>query len=141
MFERMNKSLLFIAFAAAAQVLACSGSDGEIQVTASKSPLTANPNDALFDIDVKDASGDGYDLTGITVKAKPDGKDAFDVSCTPKDTNGNKKLDKGESLTCVEGATNVLGPDLGGTDVEIELHAKVDGDDTLVGKATWTPAK
>jgi hypothetical protein len=57
------------------------------------------------------------------------------VACSGEDG----KLDNGETIACSEGGTNVLDATLGGTQVEVELYEKVDGKDTKVGSATWTP--
>ncbi len=117
----------------------CSGQDGEISVASKATPPTDAAGDALFDLKVDDARDDGYDLQGIAVKATPDGKEAVTLVCTPADTNTNGKLDVGESLSCAEGATNVIGKDAVGTEIEVELFATVDGAETKVGSATWTP--
>lgn len=140
----MSKSLLLplsFVLSLSATLLACSSGDGEITVEPSKTPLTDNGSDPAVTVTVKEAPADGYALDKLSVKAIPDGKDAVDLSCTPNDVNNNQKLDTGDTVTCNEGTTNALGADLAGKDIEIELHAVVDGDDTLVGKATWTAAK
>ncbi|MFO0738403.1 MAG: hypothetical protein U0270_21090 [Labilithrix sp.] len=118
----------------------CSSGDGEITVEGSKTPLTDNANDDAVTVTVKDAPEEGYPLEKIVVKAKAPDKDAIDLACTTNDVNTNQKLDKGDTLSCKEGETNVLGADLAGKEIEIELHATVDGEDTLVGGATWTAA-
>jgi hypothetical protein len=120
-------------------VAACSGNDGSISVTPAASTLTANGADSLFTIKLDDGSSDGYSFDVLTTKVTPDGKDAIVVACALVDTNGNGKLDKAETLTCTEGKDNVLGPDLVGKEIAVELFAKIDGKDQRVGDATWTP--
>lgn len=141
----MNKTFCAVILSSFAFSLAlitgCSSGDGEITVEGAKTPLTESPNDALFTVKVEEAPEEGYALDGITVKTLRDGKDAVNVSCSTADANTNQKLDKGDTLTCTEGATNILGTDAAGTEIEVELYAKVDGSDTLVGKGTWTPTK
>ncbi|MBX3232218.1 MAG: hypothetical protein KIT84_19110 [Labilithrix sp.] len=137
----MTKTVFFALLASFALVTGCSAGDGEITVEAATTPPTDNPNDALFTVKVDDAPEEGYALDGLTVKALRDGKDALTVSCTTTDANSNAKLDKGDSLVCTEGATNVLGADAAGTEIEVELYAKVDDEEKLVGAATWTAAK
>lgn len=137
----MNKIFCSAILASFALLAGCSSGDGEITVEGAKTPLTESPNDALFTVKVDDAPEEGYALDGITVKALRDGKDAVNVACSTADANTNQKLDKGDTLSCTEGATNILGADAAGTEIEVELYAKVDGEDTLVGKGTWTPTK
>lgn len=137
----MTKNLFFALLASFALLAGCSSGDGEITVEAAKTPLTESPNDALFTMKVVETPDEGYALDGITVKATREGKDAVTISCTTADANTNQKLDTGDTLTCTEGATNVLGADAAGTEIDVELYAKVDGKDTLVGEATWTAAK
>lgn len=137
----MTKSYFISLLALSAALFAgCSSGDGEITVEGSKTPLTDNPNDDAVTVTVKDAPETGYALDKITVKATAPDKEAINLACTANDVNANKLLDKGDTIACKEGGTNDLGADLAGKDVEIELHADVDGTDTLVGKATWTPA-
>lgn len=50
----------------------------------------------------------------------------------------NQKLDKGDTLSCVEPADNRLGPDLAGKEVDVELFAKIDGEEESVGDATYS---
>lgn len=143
----MSKSLLLLvsqvvlSVSMVTLVPGCSSGDGEITVDPPKTPLTDSANDPAVTVTVKEAPTDGYALDKLTVKAIPDGKDAIDLACTANDVNNDQKLDTGDTLACTEGATNVLGADLAGQEIEIELHATVDGEDTLVGKATWTAAK
>jgi len=143
MVSLMNKSLFFSLFASlltTSFLIGCSGSDGEITVEAAKTPLTDNGSDDAFTVTVKDAPEEGYAIDKITVKAKAEDKDAVDMTCTPNDANTNQKLDKGETVACKEGATNALGADLAGKEITVEVHAQVEGEDTLVGEATWTAA-
>lgn len=133
------RSIVILAACLALSVVGCSGSDGEISVASKATPPTDAGGDALFDVKVDDARDDGYDLKGLAVKATPDGKEAVTLTCTPADTNTNGKLDKGESLSCAEGATNAIGKDAVGTEIEVQLFATVDGEETKVGSATWKP--
>jgi hypothetical protein len=123
----------------ALSAVGCGGSDGEISVASKPTPPTDAAGDALFDVKVDDARDDGYDLKGLVVKATPDGKDAVPLTCTPADTNANGKLDKGESLSCAEGATNVFGKDAVGKEIDVELFATIESKETKVGAATWKP--
>lgn len=135
----MTKLFISLFALSAAVLVGCSSGEGEITVDGSKAPLTDNPNDDAVTVTVKDAPDTGYALDKISVKAKAPDKEAIDLSCTTNDVNANKLLDKGDTIACKEGAANDLGADLAGKDVSIELHAQVDGEDELVGEATWTP--
>jgi hypothetical protein len=136
----MTKHFISLFAVSAALLAGCSSGDGEITVDGAKTPLTDNPNDDAVTVTVKDAPDTGYALDKVTVKAKAPDKEAIDLSCTTNDLNANKLLDKGDTIACKEGAANDLGADLAGKDIDIELHAQVDGEDKLVGEATWTPA-
>lgn len=137
----MTKSYFISLLAVSVALLAgCSSGDGEITVEGSKTPLTDNPNDDAVTITVKEAPEEGYPLDKITVKAKAPDQDAVDLSCTTNDANTNQKLDKGDTVSCKEGETNALGAGLAGKEIDVELHAEVDGEDTLIGEATWTAA-
>lgn len=129
------------ALALVATITGCSSGDGEIAIDAATTPLTAEGDDQLFTIRLVDAREDGYALDGLVVKALPDGKEAVVLSCTPSDTNGNQKLEKGETVTCSEGSSNQLGPDLAGEEIDVELYARIDDEEQKVGAATWTVAK
>lgn len=126
--------LLAVAF-----VAGCSGNDGAISLDTSTGALTDKPNDYLFTIKVDDARSDGYALDKLTVKATISGKDAVTLVCPAKDANANQKLDKGDTLACSEGATNVFDASIVGKDATVELYATIDGKDERVGDATWTP--
>ncbi len=119
----------------------CSSSDGEISVTPATTPLTANGGDALFTVKVVEAAEEGYALEGLVVKITPEGKSEIKPVCTPNDVNGNKKLDKDESVTCVESSTNELDADLAGKEIKVELFAKVDDEEKRIGESSWTVAK
>lgn len=119
----------------------CSGGDGEIAVDGATSPLTAEGNDKLFTIRVLDARDGGYALDSLTVKVLVEDKEPVTVTCTTGDKNGSGTLDKDDTLDCTEPAANQFGADLAGKDIDVELDAKIDGEDTKVGTATWTPAK
>lgn len=121
-------------------LVGCSGEDGEIAVDAAATPLTAQGNDKLFTIRVVEAREGGYAVDGLTAKVIIDDKTTA-VICTAHDTNANGMLETNDTLECVEAADNQLGPDLAGKEIDVELHAKVDGEDETVGSATWTPAK
>lgn len=135
----MHRSFLALALVVSAALAACSGDDGAISVTPSQSTLTDKGNDSLFTVKLDDGRSDGYEMSVLTMKVSPDGKGPFTVSCSLVDTNGNGKLDKNETLTCVEGADNVLGADLVGKSIPVELDAKIDNEDKKVGETTWTP--
>lgn len=122
-------------------VAACSSSDGEVALDAATTPLTDQGNDTLFTVRIVDARADGYALDAISVKLIRANKDPLTLACTAADQNANQKIDAGDSLACAEGATNELGADLGGEELDVEVYAKIDGTDTLVGKASWTVAK
>ena len=133
--------LFFAAAVSVSALVGCSGGDGEIAVDAATTPLTAEGNDKLFTIRVLEAREGGYALEGLVVKAIIDGKDPLIVSCSPLDANGNSALDKDEKLECAETATNQLDATVAGQAIDVELYAKVDGEETKVGSAAWTPAK
>jgi hypothetical protein len=139
--RRLALALLFAVATSFAALTGCSSSDGEISVQTASSPLTAEGNDKLFTIKIVQARDGGYALDGLVVKATPDGKDAITVACTPNDTNGNKALDKDETLDCSEAATNQFDTTLAGTDVDVVLYAQIDNEQKEVGSATWTPPK
>lgn len=136
----MTKTFISLVALSLALVAGCSSGDGEITVEAAKAPLTDNGNDDAVTVTVKDAPEAGYPLDKITVKAKAPDKEAVDLACTATDVNANAKLDTGDTIACKEGATNAFGADLAGKDIDVELHATVDGEDKLVGEATWTAA-
>ena len=138
----MKLSRFFFAAAVSiAALVGCSGGDGEIAVEAAATPLTAEGNDKLFTIKIVEGREDGYPLEGLVVKAIVDGKEPLTVSCSPADANGNKALDKDETLECTETATNQLDATVAGQEIDVELYAQIDGAETKVGSATWTPAK
>ncbi|OJY28051.1 MAG: hypothetical protein BGO98_21060 [Myxococcales bacterium 68-20] len=138
----MKLSSAFFAAALALSTLAgCSGSDGEIAVDAASSPLTSEGNDKLFTLRIVDAREGGYPLEGLVVKVTVDGGEPLTVSYEATDTNGNGVLDKDESLECIESAENQLDASVAGKELEVELYAKIDGEETKVGSSTWTPAK
>jgi hypothetical protein len=118
----------------------CSGSDGEINVEAASAALTDKGQDSLFTIKVVAARDDGYSLEGLVVKATPEDKDAIVVACNANDANGNKTLDKDESLGCAEGAENQFDATLAGKEIKVELFAQIDGKEERVGESTWKPA-
>jgi lipopolysaccharide export system protein LptA len=138
----MNKTFFATMALVSTSLLAgCSGSDGEIKIEAGTSALTDKGKDALFTIEVTAAREGGYDLEGLAVKATLEGKDAVTLVCSANDANTNKKLDKGEKLTCTEGETNAFDATTVGKAVTVELTAKIDAKDTRIGEAIWTPAK
>lgn len=137
----MKRSILFT-LCLAMFAAACSGNDGEIKVAAASAPLTDKGSDSLFTIEVVDASSDGYATDKIRVHVTPpDGKPDADVVCTLDDVNKNQKLDKGDKLSCAEGADNKLDATLAGLEVTVELFATVDAKEKRVGDGTWKPAK
>ncbi|MDF2698377.1 MAG: hypothetical protein K0S65_6761, partial [Labilithrix sp.] len=101
----------------------------------------AEGNDKLFTVRVVAAREGGYALEGLVVKAILDGKDPVKLACSATDTNGNGKLDKDEKLECSEPAENQLDASLAGKEIDVELYAQIDGEETKVGGATWTPPK
>lgn len=117
----------------------CSGNDGQIEVDSSGAALTDKGGDSLFTIKLTDARSEGYALDGLRVKVTPSGKDGVDVTFAVDDVDANGKLDKGDTLTCTEPSSNVLGADAAGKDAEVELFATIDGKEERVGDATWTP--
>jgi hypothetical protein len=136
------KSFTFVSVLAfGLSAAACSGNDGEIKVEPATAPLTDKGSDALFTVSVVAARVDGYAPDSFRVKVTPDGEDAIDVVCTFGDANTNKKLDKGDTLTCVEGAENKLDVKLAGAEVKVELFAKIDDEEERIGDTTWTPPK
>jgi hypothetical protein len=138
---KLSLSLAFATLAALATLTACSGSDGGIEVDAAQTPLTTAGTDALFTIRLVDARSDGYALAGLVVKATPEDKDALVIAgCQPNDANNNGKLEKGETVVCTEGGTNILDAALSGKEVEVELFATIEGEEEKIGDATWTPA-
>ena len=46
-------------------------------------------------------------------------------------------FDKGDTLTCTEPAENKLGTDLAGKEIEVELFAKIDGEDERIGDGSY----
>lgn len=131
---------LVLAFTAAL-LAGCSSGEGEITAEGSKTPLTDGGGDDAVTVTVKDAPSDGYALDKVRVRAKPaDGDATFDLACTTTDANNSGLLDTGDRLACKEGTSNDLGASLAGKDIKVELHAEVDGEDVLVGEATWTAA-
>ena len=120
---------------------ACSGNDGEIELAAAAAPLTDKGSDALFTIEIVKARDGGYASDTVKVKVTPDGKDAFEVSCSVTDVNANKTLDVGDKVVCLEPADNKLGADIAGKKANVELFASIDGSEERIGDATWTPAK
>lgn len=138
----MKRLLLCLGAAVAIGALTgCSGDDGEIELTAATAPLTANGNDVLFTLRIVEAREGGYAPDGLTVKVIADDAEPLTVTCTHEDANTNAKLDANDKLACTETATNQLGVELAGKELDVELYAKVDGEETKVGSATWTPAK
>ena len=135
----LTASALTIALALSAA--ACSGNDGEIKLDAAAAPLTDKGSDALFTIEIVKARDGGYASDTIKVKVTPDGKDAFEVSCSVTDVNANKTLDVGDKVVCLEPADNKLGADIAGKKANVELFASIDGSEERIGDATWTPAK
>lgn len=137
----MKLGSVLVSFVAAVVVAGCSGNDGKIEVESAGATLTDKGGDSLFTIKLVEARDEGYALDGLRVKVKPDGKDAVDVTCTVNDLNTNNKLDKGDTMSCAEPATNAFGADVAGKEAEVELYAKIDGSEERVGDATWTAPK
>jgi hypothetical protein len=134
----MHRSLIGLVFSSIVGLAACSGNDGKISVASSDAALTDNGADKLFTVKLED--GDGYDIKTLVVKATPEDKDAKALVITVHDTNGNGKLEKDETIDCIEGQSNDFGKDLAGKEVKVELFATIDGKaDERVGDATWTP--
>jgi len=134
----MHRSLIALALASFAALTGCSGNDGKISVASSDAALTDSPADKLFTVKLEE--GNTYDIKTLVVKVTPSGKDAIEVTITANDTNNNGVLEAGETVDCIEGATNDFGKDLSGKDVKVELFATIDGkSDERVGDATWTP--
>jgi hypothetical protein len=119
-------------------LVGCSSSDGEIEVTSASTPLSEKGGDQLFTIKLVDAAVDGYALETLVVKITPEGKSELKPTCTPNDANGNKKLEKNETVTCVENSTNELDASIAGKPVKVVLFAKIDGEEKEIGEATWT---
>lgn len=136
----MKKFLGLVALTVmSASVLACSSGEGKVEIDSAKTALTEQANDKLFTVKIVEARPEGYALEAMSVKILLDGKDPITLtSCTVTDANTNAKVDKDDKLECVEGSTNLLGPDLAGKEIEVEVYAKVDGSDELVGAADWT---
>ncbi len=118
---------------------ACSSNDGEITVESRAEPLTSGPGDPLFTLTLADAASEGYAVSDLVVKATPEDKSAVTLVCNVNDTNGNARLDAQETMSCAEGANNDFGPELAGKAVEVELFAKIDGEEERIGDADWTP--
>ena len=119
---------------------ACSGNDGEIKLESATAPLTSSGNDVVFTIDVVESRDEGYDPEAFRVRVTPEGKDTLDVACAFNDVNANKRLDKGDKLTCSEGPENELDAQIAGKEAKVELFATIDGSEERIGDATWTPA-
>lgn len=117
----------------------CSSADGAISVEPATTSLTDKANDALFTVKLDEAREGGYALEGLAVKVKIDDGDTITSTCVPNDTNTNKRLDQGETLSCSEGATNVFDAKSVGKEGTVQLFAKIDDKEELVGDATWTP--
>jgi hypothetical protein len=139
----MMKLLGFAALAFATSLMACSdGGEGKVEIEAAKTALTDQGKDKLFTVKIVEAPADGYGLEAMSVKVLIEGKEPITLSsCTALDANTNTKIDKDDKLECAEGEANVLGVDLAGKELEVEVYAKVDGNDKLVGKADWTVFK
>lgn len=137
----MKLGSVLVSLALALVVGGCSGNDGKIEVESAGAALTDKGGDSLFTIKLVEAREGGYELEGLRVKVKPDGKDAIDALCTVNDVNANKKLDKGDTMSCAEPAANALGPDVAGKEADVELFAKIDGSEERVGDASWTAPK
>ena len=126
-----------LALGCAAALVGCSGNDGKIEVESASAALTNQGNDSLFTIKLVEARDDGYAFEGVHVKVTPDEKDTVDLSCTINDFNTNKKLDKGDTVTCTEPSENKFGTDLAGKEIEVELYAKIDGEDERIGDGAY----
>jgi hypothetical protein len=133
----MKLGFALVAMVAVAGLVGCSGNDGKIEVESASSALTDQGGDSLFTIKLVEARDEGYAFDGVHVKVTPEDKDAIDLNCTINDLNTNKKLDKGDTLTCVEPAENKLGKDLAGKEIDVELFVKIDGDEERVGDASY----
>jgi hypothetical protein len=141
--HRSRSSHPFAPVLAAAALLTtiagCSGEDGEIAIEAAPSPLTTGTTDALFTIKV--VSARAYPLDGLVVKAVVDGNAPLTLTCVTADVDADEKLGKNDSLTCAETGTNQFDAAVAGKEVDIELYARVDGEELKVGSAPWVPAK
>jgi hypothetical protein len=118
-------------------LVGCSGNDGKIELESTASALTDQGNDTLFTIKLVEAREEGYLFEGVKVKVTPEDKETIDVTCKINDLNSNSKLDKGDTLSCVEPTENKLGKEIAGKEVEVELFARVDGAEERVGDATY----
>jgi hypothetical protein len=115
---------------------ACGGSEAEVKLEPASAALTDKGEDALFTLEFEGAPEKGYEA--VTVKALIDGK-ATDLTCNLSDANSNKVVDKGDKLSCVEGKENAFDSKLAGKSIHVELYAKVDGKETRIADAVWTP--
>ena len=135
----MKLIALSLSFAMGGLAVGCSDSDGAISLDGTGSTLTDKGDDFLFTVKVDQARTDGYALPGLAVKIKPKNGEPVTVTCTPKDANANLHLDQGEGLSCTEGAANLFDAKSIGKEATVQLFAKVDDKQELVGEATWTP--
>lgn len=137
----MKRFTSILVLAIALSTAACSGNDGEIKLESATGPLTDKGGDATFTIDVVESREEGYAPDAFRVRVTPEGQEILDVSCAFDDVNANKRLDKGDKLTCSEGPENKLDAQIAGKEAKVELFAKIDGSEERIGDATWTPAK
>jgi len=142
--NRFPSSLALAALVAAslAAGAGCSilGDEADVTVQASDAALTDKGSDKLFTLTLSDAPK-AYDAEKILVRASADGVADKTLVITFGDKNGDGKLDKDETIDCVEPAENAFGPSIVGKEVKVVVLYTGDGSEKEIANATWTPAK
>lgn len=134
-------ALSAIVFASFVALGACKSGSAELAITASGSPLTDQGADALFTVAIVDAPEEGWEGSSVKVRVTPPDAPAIDASCTVEDVNANQKVDAGDRLVCVEGASNQLGAALAGKEMSVEVLATKEGKEETIGEGVWTAPK
>lgn len=142
--NRFSSTLSLAALLAASLVggTGCSilGDEADVTVQSSDAALTDKGSDKLFTLTVSDAP-QAYESEKILVRASADGVADKTLVLAFGDTNADKKLDKGETIECVEPAADAFGPSMVGKEVKVVVIYTGDGTEKEIAKATWTPAK
>ena len=126
---------------------ACSGpsepSSGleKVELTAADAPeaLTDKAKDKLFRLTLTKSSK-SYALVDISVDVGFPGGTRTAVEWTHEDTNGDGKLDPGESLLCTEPLVNLWDPtNAVGKTATVSFAEKRNGTFFQLGSTTWNP--
>ena len=101
-------------------------------------PLTDQPGDLLFTLELIEAE-ESYDPITLTLAIKRAGGTLLSTEFDLLDSDGDGKLGVGDTLVGREGPVETYGPADSGTQFEVSLSMRVDGEQNLqeLARAFW----